>query len=284
MEISDKIVLFENSPIRKVWHNDTYYYVINDVISVLTESKNPKDYFIKLRKRDPEMERGGQIVHPLPVETAKGLQKMNCADRKGVFRIIQSITSPKAEPFKRWLADLGEQAIEETENPELGFERLREIYLAKGYDEKWIETRLKSISIRKELTEEWQKRGVTEGVEYAYLTAEISKGAFEMTPSEHGKLKGLGKENLRDHMNNLELIVTMLGEEVTRQFTVQDDAQGFNENLETAQRGGAAAGEARRNLEKRGAIVISSDNFLKQIEEAGQKKELPNNIENTPPQ
>lgn len=191
-----------------------------------------------------------------------------------------SIPSPKAEPFKQWLAQLGQERIEEIEIPEIAIERMREIYKAKGYSEKWIESRLKSISIRKELTEEWKKRRVKEGQEYSILTAEIAKATFGLTPSEHKTLKGLDRQNLRGHMTNLELIFTMLGEEVTKQFAIQDDALGFEENHASATRGGTAAGEARRNLEKRGAKVVSSENFLDQIENAEKNSLLQDGIKN----
>ena len=192
-----------------------------------------------------------------------------------MFRIIQSIPSPKAEPFKQWLAKVGYERVQEIENPELAAQRAREYYKALGYDEKWIETRLQSIQVRGQLTDEWKGRDVKEGLEYAILTAEISRATFGLAPSEYKNLKGLKRENLRDHMTNLELIFTMLGEEQTRQEAIKDDAQGFEENQEAAIKGGTAAGDALEAFEKRtGDRVVSSQNFKQQVEDAKQHKKL----------
>ena len=281
MEQNNSIVLFQEKNIRRVWHQEEWWFVVEDVVAILTDSRNPKKYLAALRSRDKELAKGyPQHVDTLSVNTEGGKQRMTCSNRKGIFRIIMSIPSAKAEPFKLWLAQVGEERIQEIENPELGFERLKEIYKAKGYPDEWIETRLKSIGIRKELTEEWKQRGVKEGQEYSILTAEIAKATFGLSPSEHKQLKNLDKENLRDHMTNLELIFTMLGEEVTRKLAVQADAQGFEENHDTAVQGGQMAGKARRNLEEDGRVkVVSADNFLNQIEEATKKATLsPNNI------
>ena len=277
MEQNNKIVLFQEKTIRRVWHIDAWWFVIEDVIAALTDSANPKMYLKNMRRRDEELNKGWvQIGTTLSVETEGGAQKMNCANTQGLFRLIMSIPSPKAEPFKLWLAQVGKERIEEIENPELGIERIRELYKAKGYANEWIDSRIKSIGIRKELTEEWKQRGVKEGQEYSILTAEIAKATFGLTPTEHKNLKGLDKQNLRDHMTNLELIFTMLGEEVTRKLSVQADAQGFEENHEAATKGGKAAGKARLNVEKvTGEPVVSSDNFLNQIADAEK---------NTPPQ
>ena len=188
---------------------------------------------------------------------------MNCANTEGVFRIVMSVPSPKAEPFKLWLAQVGKERLEEINDPELGFERIKEIYRAKGYPEDWIERRMTSIETRRQLTDEWKKRGVNEKQDFSLLTATIAKGTFGLTPSEHSKLKGLEKENLRDHMTPLELIFTALGEEITRSLSVREDAQGFIENYEAAQQGGHEAGSARKNLEKNtGLKVVSEKNFL----------------------
>jgi DNA-damage-inducible protein D len=271
MKQNDKIVLFQESQIRRIWHENEWYFVINDVILGLTDSKDPKQYFNKLRKRDTELERGVQIVHPLSIETSQGKQTMNCATTKGILRIIQSVPSPKAEPFKRWMAEVGQQTLDEIENPELGFDRLREIYKAKGYPDEWIERRMQSIETRKQLTDEWKNRDVKEGQEYALLTAQIAKGTFGLTPTEHKEVKGLTKptQNLRDHMTPLELIFTALGEEATRQVTLRDNAVGFNENYDAAKEGGEAAGEARDRLEKRlGQKVVSDKNYLNQEEKS----------------
>ena len=279
MEQDNKIVLFQEKRIRRHWHNEEWYFVINDIIEVLTNTTNVKQYWQKLNKRDPNMKGGVQVVRLL-LETEGGNQLMNCANTEGVLRIIQSIPSPNAEPFKRWMAQVGYDRIKEIENPELGFERLKEIYKAKGYSSEWIETRLKTIDIRKQLTDEWKGRGVKEGQEYSILTAEIAKATFGLTPSEHKKFKGLETQNLRDHMSNLELIFTMLGEETTRRVVLKDDALGFEENHEAAQKGGYATGEALKRYEQTsGESVVSPDNFLNQIEQA-QKK----NIEKLPPQ
>jgi hypothetical protein len=259
----NKIVVFQEKNVRRIWHEGKWWFALNDVVAVLTNTTNPTDYIKKLRKRDSELAKGwGQIVTPLNVPTEGGVQRLNCAHIKGIFRLIMSIPSPKAEPFKLWLAEVGKDRIEEIENPELGIERVREIYKAKGYPDEWIEMRIKSIDIRKQLTDEWKLRGVNEHTEYSILTSEISKATFGLTPSEYKDLKKLKRENLRDHMTNLELIFTMLGEEATRQIAVDNDAQGFNDNFDAAQLGGKAAGNARDNFEKTsGKKVISNQNF-----------------------
>jgi DNA-damage-inducible protein D len=262
--MENQLTPFEGQNIRKTWYKDEWYFVLDDVLTILTDTKNPKAYWSNLRRKDEALKQGyGKIYSTLAVETEGGKQKMNCANTEGVFRILMSVSSPKVEPLKIWLASLGKQAIEEAENPELLTERQVELYKAKGYSDEWIARRVQTIETRKELTDEWKQRGVTEGVEYSILTATIAKGAFGLNPSEHSKLKGLGRQNLRDHMTPLELIFTALSEEVTRQFSVDEDAQGFNENHEAAQKGGAAAGEARLRLEQvTKKPVVSSDNFL----------------------
>lgn len=185
MDQEDKIVIFQEKQIRRVWEKEEWWFVIVDVVEVLTDSKNPSGYVKDMRRRDPELSKGwGQIATPLAVETTGGRQKLNCANTEGIFRIIQSIPSPKAEPFKRWLAKVAYERIQEIENPELAAERARQYYRDLGYDEKWIETRLQSIAIRGQLTDEWKSRGVQEGLEYAILTAEISKATFGLLPSE----------------------------------------------------------------------------------------------------
>lgn len=268
MKQNNSIAIFQEKKIRRVQHQEEWYFVITDVIQILTDSNSPTDYLKKLRKRDPEINKGwGQIVTPLSVDTEGGKQRMNCINRQNLLRLIMSIPSPKAEPFKLWLAQVGEQHIQEIENPELGIERIREIYRAKGYTDEWIDTRLKSIDIRKQLTDAWKNRNVKEGQEYAILTAEIAKATFGLSPTEHAQYKGLEKQNLRDHMTSLELIFTMLGEEATRTIAVQEDAQGFNENHEAAQRGGKMAGNARKSFEKTDNVkVVSPQNFLNKID------------------
>lgn len=279
MEQNSKIILFQEKAIRRIWHNEEWFYSIIDVIAVLTDSSQPSRYWNDLKKKLIKNESAFQVFDKIEKVKFRGLDlkkyPSDGASTQTVLRLIMSIPSPKAEPLKQWLAQVGQERIEEIENPEIALKRAREIYKAKGYSEEWIESRIKSIGIRKELTEEWKQRGVKEGQEYSILTAEIAKATFGITPSEHKNIKGLDKQNLRDHMTNLELIFTMLGEEVTKQFAIQDNALGFEENHSSAYRGGTAAGEARRNLEKRGAKVVSSDNFLHQIEKAEKNNIIP---------
>ncbi len=269
----EHIVVFKDQKIRRIFHEHGWWFVITDVITTLTDTSNASDYVKKIRIRDKELSKvWEQIVIPLLIETEGGAQKLNCANTEGLFRIIQSIPSPKAEPFKRWLAKVGYERVQEIENPELASERARQIYKAKGYDDAWIEKRMRGIQVRAELTEEWQKRDVGSSKEYAILTAEISKATFGITPTEYKDLKGLERENLRDHMNDLELIFTMLGEASTTEITRNDDAQGFEENRDAARSGGEVAGNARKDLEIRtGKKVTTKQNYVelaqKQIRE-----------------
>ncbi len=259
-----QISLFQGKEVRKTFHNNEWWFVVEDVVSVLTDSVSVKDYINKMRQRDEELSKGyGQIVHTLGVQTKGGIQKMNCANTAGIFRIIQSIPSSKAEPFKVWLAQVGYERIQEIENPELVTKRTRELYKAKGYSDAWIEKRMRGIVVRDELTNEWQKRGVKEDREYGILTAEISKAAFGMTPSEYKKFKGLKRENLRDHMDDLELIFSMLGEASTTEIARNKDTRGFGENKVAAQKGGTIAGDARKKLEiASGKKVSKKENYL----------------------
>ena len=259
-----KIAIFRGKQIRKAIHKDEWWFVIVDVVSALTDSVQPDGYIKDMRRRDPELGKGwGQIATPLVVETDGGPQKVNCANTEGIFRIIQSIPSPKAEPFKRWLAKVGYERIQEIEDPELATKRTRALYKAKGYSDDWIEKRMRGIAIREELTDEWNNRGVKEDAEYSILTAEISKATFGLTPSQYKRLKGLKRENLRDHFNDLELIFNMLGEAATTEITKNKDAQGFVENKEAAREGGDVAGKARKDLESRtGKRVVSRRNYL----------------------
>ena len=231
----NKIVVFQEKGIRRVWHNEEWYFSIVDVVEVLTASPIPRTYWSKLKAKIlAESELNPNWVQ-LKMMSADGkFYKTDATNTEGMFRIIQSIPSPKAEPFKQWLAKVGYERVQEIENPELAAERSRQYYRDLGYDEKWIETRIQAIAIRGQLTDEWKVRGVKEGQEYAILTAEISKATFGITPSDYLKHKGLKKENLRDHMTNLELIFTMLGEEQTKQEAIRDDAQGFDENKTAA--------------------------------------------------
>ncbi|WP_318714302.1 BRO family protein [Treponema sp.] len=235
-------------------------------MEILTDSKNPTDYIKKMRKRDPVLSEGwGQLVTPLGVQTAGGTQRINCANVKSLLRIIQSIPSPKAEPFKQWLAQVGYERMQEIENPELAQKRMKEIYEKKGYPKDWIDKRLRGIAIRQNLTDEWKERGITKEKDFAILTAEISKATFGLTPSEYKNVKGLTKknQNLRDHMTDLELIFTMLGERVTTEISQQEKPEDFEGNKDVARRGGNVAGVARKETEKElGHSVISSENFL----------------------
>jgi DNA-damage-inducible protein D len=262
--MNNQLEIFENKPIRRVEHNGEMYFSIVDIIEILSDSPKPTAYWNKVQKGL----RAESQLYPFWIKLKLlGLdgkaRPSDCANTEGVFRIIMSVPSPKAEPLKLWLAQTGKQALDETENPELGFERMTELYKAKGRTDEWIKNRLQSIETRKLLTDEWKQRGVKEGQEYSILTATIAKGTFGITPSEHSKIKGLERQNLREHMTPMELILTAFSEEATRQVTIRDDAQGFNENYDAAQLGGRIGGDALRNFEgKTGLKVVSSDNFL----------------------
>ncbi len=264
-----RIALFQKKEIRKTIHENEWWFAIVDVVAALTDSVNPSGYLKDMRKRDASLAEalkgGGQFAPPLALgfPTAGGQQKLQCWNTEGIFRLIQSIPSPKAEPFKRWLAKVGYERVQEIEDPELATKRTRAIYRAKGYSDAWIERRMRSIAIRDELTDEWKKRGVKEKLEYSILTAEISQAAFGLTPSEYAAHKGLKRQNLRDHMTDLELIFSMLGEAATTEIARTKDAQGLPENKIAAKAGGAVAGNARRELEnKSGRKVVSRENYL----------------------
>lgn len=267
-QAENHLVVFQEKAIRRTWHNNEWWFAIVDVVAVLTDSVQPEGYVKDLRRRDKELAQGwGQIATPLRVETEGGVQRVNCANTEGLFRIIQSIPSPRAEPFKRWLAQVGYERVKEIENPELASARARDLYQAKGYPQAWIEKRLRSIAVRGELTDEWKARGVQEGKEYAILTAEIAKATFGVTPGAHSRLKSLDKvktgNKLRDHMTDLELIFTMLGEASTTEIARRKDAQGFDDNRDAAKEGGTVAGNARKELEaKSGKPVVSRSNYL----------------------
>jgi DNA-damage-inducible protein D len=258
------IAVFQRTEVRRTLHNSEWWFVVSDVVFALTGSADIGQYLKKLRQRDPMLaETWTEFIRPLPFATAGGSQNLNCANTEGLFRIIQSIPSPKAEPFKRWLAKVGYERVQEIENPELATKRTRALYKAKGYSDDWIEKRMRSIAIRDELTDEWKKRGVKEQREYAILTAEISEATFGLTPSEYARFKQLKRENLRDHMTDLELIFSMLGEAATTEIARNRDAQGFPENKEAARAGGDVAGKARKDLEtKSGRKVVTSENYL----------------------
>ncbi len=258
------LAIFRGKKIRKTIHNDEWWFVIEDIVLALVDSRDPKQYIQRMKSRDPELGKGWvQIVHTLEIDTHGGVQKMLCSNTEGIFRIIQSIPSPKAEPFRRWLAKVGYERIQEIEDPELATKRTRALYQAKGYDDAWIEKRMRGIAVREELTDEWRQRGVKEQLEYAILTAEISQAAFGMTPKEYKKFKGLKRENLRDHMNDLELIFSMLGEASTTEIARSTDAQGFDTNKSVAKKGGTIGGDARKKLEQEtGRHISTKKNYL----------------------
>ncbi len=261
------IKLFESKRIRSVWNEEDqkWYFSVQDVIQVLTDTVNVKDYIKKMKKRDPLLNfNWGTICPPVEMIAADGRKrKVQAANTQGLLRIIQSIPSPKAEPFKLWLAQVGSERLEEIENPELAMQRMRELYKLKGYSEDWIEKRMRSIAIREELTDEWKMHGVNQHSEYAILTAEISKATFGLTPKEHKEVKGLKRENLRDHMTDLELIFSMLGEASTTEIVKTQHPIGFVQNKIAAKQGGNIAGNARKALEiKTGKKVVSEENYL----------------------
>lgn len=269
-EITTKIAIFQKKEIRKVIHNNEWYFSVSDVIEALTDTVDVRDYIKKMRKRDIELNAYWGTNCPLLEMTAKDdrKRKITSANTEGIFRIIQSIPSPKAEPLKRWLAKVGYERVQEIEDPELATKRTRMLYKLKGYSENWIEKRMRGITIREELTGEWQKRGVKEQKEYEILTAEISKATFGVTPSEYKKLKGLKRQNLRDHMNDLELIFNMLGERVTTEISQQEKPDTFVKNKKVAERGGSIAGNARKQTEKElGRPIVSKENYLPKSED-----------------
>ncbi len=275
MNEDKSMVVFQDKRIRRIWYNNEWYFSIIDVASALEVSTIPKRYWSDLKTKliEEGFEPYDKIVQlKLMAEDGK-LRETDCSNTKNMFRIIQSIPSPKAEPFKQWLAEVGYQRVQEIENPELAQKRMKEIYKAKGYSDDWIEKRVRGIAIRDELTDEWKNRGVQEEREFAILTAEISKATFGMTPKEYQKFKGLKKENLRDHMNDLELIFSMLGERVSTEITRKEDSQGYKEVEGAAKRGGRVAGNARKETEKEiGRPITSNENYLKVLEKEKRKE------------
>lgn len=266
--MTTKIAIFKKKEIRKTLQNNEWWFSISDVVEALTDSADVKQYIKRMRSRDSELNSyWGTICTPLEMIAKDGKnRKIICANTEGIFRIIQSIPSPKAEPFKRWLAKVGYERIQEIEDPELATKRTKALYKAKGYPSSWIEKRMRGIAVREELTDDWDKRGIKEDKEYAILTAEISKATFGMTPLDYKKFKNLKRENLRDHMNDLELIFSMLGEASTTEIARNTDAQGFDKNKIAAKKGGEVAGKARKDLEnKSGKKVSTKENYLKQI-------------------
>jgi hypothetical protein len=260
-----KLAVFESAKVRKVIHNNEWWFSAVDVCAVLTGSADSGAYWRKLNQRLKT--EGSEVVtfcHGLKLTAPDGKQReTDCASAEGLFRIIQSIPSPKAEPFKRWLAKVGYERVQEIEDPELSTKRTKALYQAKGYSENWIGKRMRGIAIHDELTDEWKKRQVGQEQEFAILTAEISRATFGLTPSEYKDFKGLERENLRDHMNDLELIFSMLGEAATTEITKAQDAEGFVQNRAAARKGGRIAGDARENLEKETKkMVVSKENYL----------------------
>lgn len=263
----NKIAIFKSKKIRRIIFKNQWWFVITDVIAALTDSVQPEGYIKDMRRRDEQLSKGwGQIATPLFIETPGGQQKVNCANTEGLFRIIQSVPSSKAEPFKRWLAKVGYERVEEINDPELAQKRARILYKLKGYPDDWIERRMRSIAIREELTDEWKKHNVKEQKEYEILTAEIAQAAFGVKPSQHKKLKGLKRENLRDHMTDLELLFSTLAEASTKEITQVENPMGFDKNVDVSKRGGKIAGDARKNLEKEtGKNVVSRVNYLRKL-------------------
>lgn len=276
------IKLFNQKQIRSVWNEEEeqWYFSIVDVVEVLTDSPTPRQYWGKLKKREFDSQQLYPFWVQLKLESKDGKKyATDCANIKGLLRIIQAIPSPKAEPFKQWLAQVGYERMLEIENPELAQERMKALYEQKGYPKDWIDKRIRGMAIRQNLTDEWKERGIEEERDYAILTAEISKATFGLTPSEYKKLKGLEKknQNLRDHMTDLELIFMMLGEKVTTEISKNEKPDTFEENRRVAKRGGKVAGNARKETEKElGRSVVSPQNFLENTgvipEESGEER------------
>jgi len=277
MDKDKALVVFQDKKIRRVWHNDEWFYSVTDIVAVLTDSLDESAYWRQLKVREPQLV---TICHGLKLIAKDGkLRYADCVRTKEAFRLIQSIPSKKAEPFKQWLAQLAKERIEEIENPELAQDRVKMYYELKGYPKDWIEKRLRGIAIRQEMTDEWKDRGVTEEIDFAILTNEISKATFGKTVQEYKEFKGLQKHNLRDHMTDWELILTMVGEKATTDITIAKNSEGFDECKESAQEGGQIASNTRKELEqKTGKSIVSKDNFLnlaeKKIEDKKKRREI----------
>ena len=270
-----QIALFKGKKIRKIIHENEWWFSVVDIVEALTDSLKPRDYWFKVKIRvfDEAGIELSTFCRQLKLEASDGkLRVTDCANTEGIFRIIQSIPSPKAEPFKRWLAKVGYERVQEIEDPVLATKRTRALYRLKGYSAEWIDKRMHGIEVRDELTDEWQKRGA-HGRDYEILTSEISKATFGLTPNEYKELKGLKRETLRDHMDDLELIFTMLGERSTTEIHRVEDSSGLPKLKDDAKAGGEIAGGARKNLEKRlKRSVVSKENYLKQTEEKNLEK------------
>jgi prophage antirepressor-like protein len=264
----NKLIVFQDKNIRRTWHEEEWFYSLVDIVAVLSESANPTDYLKKIRKRDDELKTYlGTKCPQLEMMTSSGKKrKILAGSTKDIFRLIQSIPSKKAEPFKLWLAQVGKERLDEIENPELAQERMKDIYEQKGYPKDWIDKRLRGIAIRQNLTDEWQERGISDKKDYGILTAEISKATFGMTPNEYKNFKNLpqkSKINLRDNMDDLELIFTMLGERVTTEISKEEKPNTLEKNKNVAKRGGKVAGNARKDTEKElGRSIVNSNNLL----------------------
>jgi prophage antirepressor-like protein len=274
MDKDKALVVFQDKKIRRIWHDKEWYFSVVDVVKALTDSPTPRQYWGKVKDREfLALELSPIWVQlKLPAEDGK-LRETDCANTKSMFRIIQSIPSPRAEPFKLWLAQVGYERVEEIQNPELAQERMKQLYEQKGYSKSWIDKRLRGISIRQDLTDEWKKRGIENQEDFSILTSEISKATFGMTPSEYKKLKGLNKENLRDHMTDLELIFNMLGEASTAEIEKVSDPKTFGEHKKVSREGGSVAKTARLKLEsKTKRKVITNENYLDEPEKEKRKR------------
>jgi DNA-damage-inducible protein D len=276
MDVNNALSIFEGSKIRKVWNKEEWWFSVVDIVEALTDSVDAKDYWYRLKVREKESSgfELSTICRQLKLKSTDGKKySTDCTNTEGAFRIIQSIPSPKAEPFKLWLAKVGYERVQEINDPELAGKRMKEIYKAKGYSDEWIEKRVRGINIRNELTDEWKKRGVREGLDYGILTDEISKATFGKTTKQYKEFKTLTNQNLRDHMDDLELIFSMLGEASTTRIAQSKNTQGFVENKVVAKDGGEVAGNARRELEKKSVKKVSTkENYLDEPESKKRKK------------
>lgn len=271
MDSRDALVVFQGTKIRRIWHEDQWYFSVVDLVAILTDSTNPNNYWKVLKHREPQLV---TICNQLKLPSTDGkYYNTDCVNTQNAFRLIQSVPSLKAEPFKIWLAEVGYERVQEIENPELAQERMKQLYEQKGYSQDWIEKRIRGLAIRQELTDEWKERGIDRNLEYAILTNEISKATFGKTVEEYKNYKDLKKENLRDHMTDLELIFTMLGEKVTTEITKSKKAKNFPECKTAAKEGGGVAGSARHDAEKKiGRSVISNENYLIEPEKVKRKR------------